>query len=252
MNMFKRSVMLAGAVLGCAVAFGPAASAASPLPGSPSQHDIGVLNKLTASSAVVNRLASTSFPGGTHAKMAARGNVSVDRDQIPVYAPTADFVAGKSTVPAKLAYVATPASTGTGQPATLWAKRAGSSWRVFNVASGSDEQHYAARADGGYLLNEPQINGWYAVHGQTVTALHAAGVKDGTTMSLAAYQKELAKRYGDKLPGSKYAHEGMAGGYGDSPVSDGGRGWPWMRTALLGGGGLVVLGAGGVALRRRS
>ena len=254
MTMYRRSTLLAvvTAAIGCGVAFGPAASAAPALPGAPSRHDIGVLDKLSTSSTVVGRLATLTFPGASHVKIAARSNVSVAGDHVAVYTPTAEFVAGKSAVPATLAYVATPATTGSGQPATLWAKRSSSGWRVFNVASGSDEQHYAARAAGGYLLDEPQVNAWYAVHGNTVTALHAtgAGIADGTTMSLAAYQQGLAARYGDKLPGSSYDRKGMAGGYGAHTVTRSGSSNAY-ELWLGGGGGLLALGAGGLALRRR-
>lgn len=229
MAKFARAVLLTGVSFGFCAIFPVAASATEAPTGTPSQHDIAVIDQVSASPSVTSRLARTSFPG-TKAKVD-----KVAAGHIAVYTPTADFVAGRSSVPATLSYVATPAKTAAGQPVMLWAKRSGSTWRVFNIASGSVEQSYANKSAGGYLVHEPQINGWYAMHGNTVTVLHAtrAGLPDGTTMTVAAYQKALSGRYGDKLPGSAYDRKGLMGGYGTETSNDTSWAVPASAIALI-------------------
>ncbi|GHG07007.1 hypothetical protein GCM10017567_24190 [Amycolatopsis bullii] len=231
-----------------------AASAASGPAGAPTPADTAAIEQVTGGPATLGRLAKTKFPG-SHAATAAQ-QAADPRTQVPVYEPTAAFVAGKSDVPAVLAYVAVPARTGDGTAATVWAERQGPAWAVVNVASGDYERQYAQAATGGYLLHEPQVNAWYAVHGDTVTVLDGSvtGFAAGTKLSLADYRAALHERYADKLPGSAYDRDGAGGGYGGReravPAADPGD-VPALPFVL---GGVLVLVAGAAAvprLRRR-
>jgi hypothetical protein len=125
-----------------------------------------------------------------------------------------------------------------------------------NVASGDYEQRYGAAAAGGYLLHEPQVNAWYAVHGDAVTVLDGSvtGLAAGTKLALADYRAALHQRYADKLPGSAYDRDGAGGGYGGReravPAADPDT-VPVLPFVL---GGALVLVAGAVVvprLRRR-
>ncbi len=190
-----------------------AASAANEPAGAPTAADTAAIGQVTGGPATLGRLAHTKFPG---AHAAAAQQAADPRTQVPVYEPTAAFVAGTSDVPAALAYVAVPARTGDGTAATVWAERQGPAWTVVNVASGDYERQYARAAAGGYLLHEPQVNAWYAVHDDVVTVLDGSvtGLAAGTKLSLKDYRAALHRRYADKLPGSAYDRDGAGGGYG--------------------------------------
>ncbi|MFC5096821.1 hypothetical protein [Amycolatopsis plumensis] len=254
MSMLRKTLgvaVLAGATM---LTTNGAASAASGPAGAPTPADTAAIEQVTGGPATLGRLAETKFPG-SHAATAAQ-QAADPRTQVPVYEPTAAFVAGKSDVPAALAYVAVPARTGDGTAATVWAERQGPAWAVVNVASGDYERQYAQAATGGYLLHEPQVNAWYAVHGDTVTVLDGSvtGFAAGTKLSLADYRAALHERYADKLPGSAYDRDGAGGGYGGReravPAADPGD-VPALPFVL---GGVLVLLAGAAAvprLRRR-
>lgn len=231
-----------------------AANAADGPAGAPTAADTAAIGKITGGPGTLGRLARTKFPG-SHAATAARPAAD-PKTQVPVYEPTAAFVAGKSDVAAALAYVAVPARTGDGTAATVWAERQGPAWTVVNVASGDYERRYAQAAAGGYLLHEPQVNAWYAVHGDAVTVLDGSvtGLVAGTELSLEDYRAALHERYADKLPGSAYDRDGAGGGYGGReravPAADPGD-VPALPFVL---GGVLVLVAGAAAvprLRRR-
>jgi hypothetical protein len=252
MSMLKKvlgAAVLAGAAM---LATTGAASAATGPGGAPTAADTAAIGQVTGGPATLGRLASTRFPGA-HAAAAATAD---PRTQVAVYEPTAAFVAGKSDVPAALAYVAVPARTGDGSTATVWAERQGAAWTVVNVASGDYERQYAQAAAGGYLLHEPQVNAWYAVHGDAVTVLDGSvtGLAAGTKLALADYRAALHRRYADKLPGSAYDRDGAGGGYGGrerAVPAAGPADVPVLPFVL---GGALVLVAGAVVaprLRRR-
>ncbi len=243
--------VLAGAAM---LTTGAAASAASGPADAPTAADTAAIGQVTGGPDTLVRLAKTKFPG---ARAATAAQQTADpRTQVPVYEPTAAFVAGKSDVPAALAYVAVPARTGDGTAATVWAERQGPAWTVVNVASGDYERQYAQAAAGGYLLHEPQVNAWYAVRGDAVTVLDGSvtGLAAGTKLSLQNYRAALHQRYADKLPGSAYDRDGAGGGYGGReravPAAAPGDA-PALPFVL---GGVLVLAAGAAAvprLRRR-
>ncbi|MFI9006062.1 hypothetical protein ACIGNX_02355 [Actinosynnema sp. NPDC053489] len=170
---------------------------------------------------------------------------SVGGDPVAVYELSPEFVAGTSGTVGELGYVAVPARGADGSTASVWAVRDGRGWSVANIATGDVEARQARRVPaGGVLLREPQTGSWYAVVGGSVRPL--AG---GPAMSVADYQRQVQRRYGDKLPGSAYDRAGTAGGYGDVTA-----------PAPRGGGPVVVLGfllgaaalVGGAAALRRT
>ncbi|WP_414940220.1 hypothetical protein [Amycolatopsis sp. cmx-11-51] len=234
--------------IGLSLALGGHASAADAPAGAPTAADLAAVSTVVTSDATNQRLAKAKFPGAAKADtaIAARTARADPHTPVAVYQPTAAFIAGTSAVPAELAYVATPATLGNGDAATVWSQREGSGWSVYNVASGDVEKRLAARTGKGYLLSEPQAGAWYAVDGDTVTVLDGSSVaKTGEKMSLAVYREALQSRYGDKLPGSTYDRTGAAGGYGASPVGD--TSVPWWPYAL----GAVFLAAAGAAVTLR-
>ncbi|MFF9868703.1 hypothetical protein ACF1G0_25435 [Streptomyces sp. NPDC013953] len=81
----------------------------------------------------------------------------------------------------------------------------------------------ARRLPGGTVFREPQIDAWYVHRGTEVLPLDEDAIRavgaDGTT--LAAYRHRVRAAYADKLPGSAYAKEGRAGGYGTSAAPPG-------------------------------
>jgi hypothetical protein len=255
MSVLKKAMgaaVLAGAAM---LTTAGAAGAATGPAGTPTAADTAAIGQVTGGPATLDRLATTKFPG-VHAAAAAQVANADPRTQVAVYEPTAAFVAGTSDVPAALAYVAVPARTGDGTTATVWAERQGPAWTVVNVASGDYEQRYAQAAAGGYLLHEPQVNAWYAVHGDAVTVLDGSvtGLAAGTKLTVRDYRAALHRRYADKLPGSAYDRDGAGGGYGGReravPAADPGD-VPVLPFVL---GGAVVLAAGAVVaprLRRR-
>ncbi|TWG02384.1 MYXO-CTERM domain-containing protein [Streptomyces brevispora] len=143
---------------------------------------------------------------------------------VPVRTLAADFVAGEQGASvAGLDYLASTAVSSDGQKASLWTLpepgKAGR-WQVVNIATGDDEARYTAagarKLPGGTVFREPQIDAWYVQKGNRVLPLDrdAAGAvgADGTT--LAVYRTRVRAAYADKLPGSRYARSGRAGGYG--------------------------------------
>ncbi len=188
--------------------------------------------------------------------------VSVDvlKDASPVYELSAAFVAGLAGASAgEFAYMAVPVRASDGRTATVWSVKDKDGWQVGNIASGDIETAFAKSVPaGGLLLHEPQIDAWYAVHAGRVTQL---GVTSAKSMTLIEYQHAVAARYGDKLPGSPYAQQGEAGGFGTAdrvmPRGDGGAApdnqHPGMVPLLVTGGLLVVAGvAYALRLRRRT
>ncbi|UKY49506.1 hypothetical protein [Streptomyces inhibens] len=198
----------------------------------------------------------------------------IEGGTVPVYGLSPDFVRGKAKAPvARLEFLASKAVAADGRTASVWTARQGAAWKVVNIAAGDDETRYAAagtaRDADGTVFHEPQIDAWYLQRGDRIEPLDADARKavgaHGTTV--AAYQKRVAKAYGDKLPGSAYDKRGMAGGYGPgtAPGAKEDRGpQPVAASALegdslpvtaattvAGAAALVALGLSGTAVLRR-
>ncbi|GAA3060432.1 hypothetical protein [Actinokineospora globicatena] len=181
----------------------------------------------------------------------------VGGSSVAVYELSPDFVSGRSPKVGRLAYVAVPATAG-GATASVWTVRSPSgAWTVANIAAGDLEFRNAGKIPAGaLLLREPQTNTWYAVTGNAIRSLTT-----GKSQTLAQYQRDVATRYADKLPGSAYDRSGMAGGFASpstGTVSPTGTGTPGSATAPWAVLGILVLGVAAVvltttapALRRR-
>ncbi|MFI6844609.1 hypothetical protein OG535_23790 [Kitasatospora sp. NBC_00085] len=181
-------------------------------------------------------------------------------DTVPVYTLDAAFVAGTPGAPvARAEFTASKAVSADGQVASVWTAKQGDTWRVVNIASGGDESDYAAQAagsGGGTAFREPQLNAWYVLRDGRVLPLddEARRSVGAAGVSLAAYQKLVRQRYGDKLPGSAYDRAGKGGGYQpDATVQEaaaegGGAALPTVTAAAA----LGVTALVGVALRRRA
>jgi hypothetical protein len=183
--------------------------------------------------------------------------VRIAPDAYPVYELSPDFVVGKpGAAPGDFAYFAVLAQASDGRTATLWSVRgADGAWQVGNIASGDVETAFARTLPAGaQLLHEPQVDAWYAVRDGRLTSL-----PERTTVNVADYQRTVAARYADKLPGSVYAREGEAGGYdatsqvmprGDGGPAPSGHDTGWVPLLIL-VGVLAVSGAGYVLHLRR-
>ncbi|WP_328732708.1 hypothetical protein OHT20_29315 [Streptomyces caniferus] len=189
---------------------------------------------------------------------AAQAAPHIEGGAVPVYVLSPDFVRGRDGAPvARLEFLASKAVAGDGRTASVWTARRGAAWKVVNIAAGDDETRYtaagAARAEGGTVFQEPQIDAWYVQHGDRVEPLDPDARKavgaHGTT--LAAYRKRVVRAYGDKLPGSAYDRRGEAGGYGPAATAGAGPREPHVpppvTAATLAGDSLPVTAATTVA-----
>ncbi|MFI6152118.1 hypothetical protein ACIBCA_05455 [Kitasatospora sp. NPDC051170] len=182
-------------------------------------------------------------------------------DTVPVYVLDAAFVAGTPGAPvARAEFTASKVVAADGQSASVWTVRQGGTWRVVNIASGGDESDYAAKAasSGGTAFREPQINAWYVLRDGRVLPLddEARRSVGASGVSLAAYQKLVHQRYGDKLPGSAYDRAGEGGGYdvarAEADARTGGGSTLPAVTAVAALGVTALAGAGVVLRRRRT
>ncbi|MGW0523405.1 hypothetical protein [Crossiella sp. NPDC003009] len=248
MRGITRTLVTAALGAGLLLANGWGASAA-PAANEPSAQDLAAAAQVAADPSTRATLGKffQADPSGssTGGAPGLDAEIAVAPQPVPVYQLAKDFVAGKSTAPGSLAYVAVPATGAGGASATLWTVRdERGAWQVGNIASGDRERQLAAKLpQGAYLLQEPQIDAWYAVHGDTVRRLDG----DGATVSVADYQRAVAAKYGDKQAGSNYAQRGNAGGYGYAAPADEGSSLPLVLVLL---GSLLVIGFGSVFLRR--
>lgn len=189
----------------------------------------------------------------------ARGPVSVQiaPDAYPVYELSPDFVVGKpGAAPGDFAYFAVSARASDGRTATLSSVRGDDgAWQIGNIASGDVESAYARKLPpGAQLLHEPQVDAWYAVRDGRVTPLSGTAA----AATVADYQRTVAARYGDKLPGSPYALDGEAGGYdatsqvmprGDGGPAPSGHDTGWVPLVIL--VGVLAVSAAGYVLHLR-
>ncbi|MFD7161644.1 hypothetical protein ACFV9C_44165 [Kribbella sp. NPDC059898] len=247
-NALLRCAAVLAAGLGLAFASAGLAGAAGPQPVAP-----GELSKATSAARSATALSLLGKAGGT-----AKAGATVAQDTHPIYALNPAFVRDASAPVATFWYAATSASAG-GRPATVYTTPDDhGTWQAVNVASGNTESRMVAAAHGATVFTEPQLGAWYALTATEVRPLNSSAVKSigSKPIGIAAYNDLVSHRYSDKLPGSKYNDQGVAGGYDagyqDSVAADGHS--PVIPIAL--GGGVLAGGvlAGGVLLvvRRRS
>lgn len=170
-----------------------------------------------------------------------------------------DFVAGRRGAPvARPDFTATKAVAANGSTASVWAVHTAQGWKVVNIATGADETEYVAKGSarpGGTVFREPQIDAWYVLRDGRILPLDPDAVASvgthGTTV--AAYQRLVHRRYGDKLPGSAYDRRGEGGGFGPDTGAAGhtGGGRDLTAPAAAAGGALALAAAGTLAVRRR-
>ncbi|MFF2526209.1 hypothetical protein [Streptomyces liangshanensis] len=169
----------------------------------------------------------TGAAGSLLKETGGSGAARVEGATIPVRLLSTAFVAAEpgsraalTTPVAKVAFLATRAVSADGRTASVWTAEQDGRWQVVNIATGDDETRFAAlgaaRLAGGTVFREPQIDAWYVQRGDRVLPLDPEATTaigaGGTT--LGAYQRRVHRSYGDKLPGSAYAGDGAAGGYG--------------------------------------
>ncbi|GAO12575.1 hypothetical protein ACWCYK_24285 [Streptomyces lydicamycinicus] len=210
-----------------------AVAAPVPTPQAPARASVAAAHEAAAAPATLDTLArffaADRKRGGAPAMApAAPGTPRIEGGTVPVYLLSPDFVRGRTAAPvARLEFLASKAVAADGRTASVWTVRQGAAWKVVNIADGDDETRYtaagAARAKGGTVFHEPQIDAWYVQRGDRIEPLDADARKavgaHGTTV--AAYRKRVAKAYGDKLPGSAYDRRGEAGGYGPKAAAGG-------------------------------
>ncbi|RLK59005.1 hypothetical protein [Actinokineospora cianjurensis] len=187
------------AALLLAVALSTPAAAAVP-PRQPSPPD------LAAALAAAGEPASTSIAKTNFRQVHGTDptTITVSSRATPTYVLNPDFVRGVPGAPAGiLQYVAVTATDEVGHHATLRVTPdAAGTWSVDSVFSGNDEESLSANlARDALLLNEPQINGWYALTPSGVVLLRASMPQSpiGTLVPLPQYQSQVHTRYAASL-----------------------------------------------------
>ncbi|MET9401805.1 hypothetical protein [Kitasatospora sp. NPDC002965] len=263
--------VLLAAGIGLAVA--PAASAAEPAqgPAPVSAAELAQARSAVQSPAVLDQLGrffarkgvpptkQLTIGAAEEAQAASAAAPRLTGETVPVYTLDAAFVAGTpGAAVARAEFTASRVVSTDGQVASVWTVKEGGAWRVVNIASGGDENDYAAQAastGGGTAFREPQLNAWYVLRDGRVLPLddEARGSVGDSGVTLAAYRQLVRERYGDKLPGSAYDRAGKGGGYrpdaAGEPAGSGGSVLP-AATATAALSVTAVAGAG-LALRRR-
>jgi hypothetical protein len=207
-NVLLRCAAVLAAGLGIGLAFAAPAGAATPQPVSSNE-----LSKATNAAHSPAALGLLGKVGGT-AK--AAGAVSVAADTHPIYALNPAFVRDASAPVAAFWYAATTATQGDSAMTVFTAPDpATGAWQPVNVASGNTEARMTTAAKGALVFTEPQVGAWYALTATQVRPLNPSAIKSigATPISITAYQDLVSHRYSDKLPGTTYNDQGMAGGY---------------------------------------
>ncbi|MFI6599975.1 hypothetical protein ACIBHX_27355 [Nonomuraea sp. NPDC050536] len=204
------------------------ASAAWADPSDPTPSDVAQARAAAAGARdTVGKFFATRGQSARVAPVAAQ----VDGPTVTVNDLNPAFVSGQSQQIARFAFLATQATAADGQTASIWTTRTkAGTWVVSNIASGSDEQQYAAQP--GTVFREPQLNAWYALRDGQIHPLNQEAIQStgSDPIPVAAYQRLVQQRYGDKLPGSSYAHDGYAGGY--APPTSANPLLPWVLGVL--------------------
>lgn len=234
-------------------------------PGSPAAADGGTLGT----------------PGNAPAAVAAPPKFDL-KDPVPMFEISPEFVAGKETTPQtalRLSYLASRVTASDGhQAAVLLEPRANAAtkgsgvqnvgaegWQLAGIRDGDAEVGLAERGTPqARTFTEPQIQAWYRLTAdgmvEPLNEEATSGLGGKRTITLAAYQKLVSTRYGDKLPGSKYDRKGLAGGYAglvdDQPAQATASGQPadgasWQPIAGTGAAALAAAGGAVVYARHR-
>ncbi|MEV5966832.1 hypothetical protein AB0L70_34000 [Kribbella sp. NPDC051952] len=205
-HILYRCAAVLAAGLGLALTVSGAASAAAPDP--VSSNELAKATTAAHSPTALGLLGK--LPGS------AKAGVSVSSEAHAVYALNPAFIRDASAPVATFWYAATPASKG-GQALTVFTvpDSGTGAWQAVNVASGDTEARMFTAARGALVFTEPQIGAWYALTGTQIRPLNPSATKSigAAPITVAAYQDLVATRYSDKLPGTHYSDQGLAGGY---------------------------------------
>ncbi|MEV8530453.1 hypothetical protein [Streptomyces sp. NPDC051211] len=223
-------------------------------------------------------------PGNAPAAAAAPPRFDL-KDPVPMFEISPEFVSGKTQVTPqtalRLSYLASRVTASDGHKAAVLLAPQGNApatgdgvrnvgaegWQLAGIRDGDVEVGLAERSTPqARTFAEPQIRAWYRLTAQgMVEPLNAeatTGLGGKRALSLAAYQKLVSARYGDKLPGSEYDRKGLAGGYGglveDRPAqaaaaterpaaADG----SWQPVAVTGTAAALAAAAGAAVYARR-
>lgn len=216
--------------------------------------------------AVEGRTPAGGADGGLAGAPAPAAATGFDlKKPVPFYELSPEFVAGRTRPTAgaalRLSYLASRISAADGRQAAVLLSpgQGGRDWQLAGIRDGDTDISAAERGTGrAQTFMEPQINGWYRLTGNgSVEPLNEearTALQGKPRVSLAAYQQLVAKRYGDKLPGSAYDRKGLAGGYALAEDTEDqastASSFPWLPVAS-GAAVLAVSGAAVLHLSRR-
>ncbi len=175
-------------------------------------------------------------PGNAPAAVAAPPGFDLNKDPVPMFEISPEFVTGKTQATPqtalRLSYLASRVTASDGKHAAVLLAPKGNAatpgsgpqnvgaegWQLAGIRDGDAEVGFAERGTAqARTFTEPQIHAWYRLTADGMVeplneeATTGLGGKRGVT--LAAYQKLVTARYGDKMPGSEYDRKGLAGGY---------------------------------------
>ncbi|WP_329201307.1 MULTISPECIES: hypothetical protein [unclassified Streptomyces] len=206
------------------------------------------------------------------------------KDPVPMFEVSPELVAGKTQATPqnalRLSYLASRVTASDGHRAAVLLSPQGNpaapasggqavgaeGWQLAGIRDGDTELSLAERGTPqARTFTEPQIHAWYRLTAEgLVEPLNeeaTAGLGGKRSLTLAAYQKLVTARYGDKLPGSEYDRKGLAGGYDglgeDQPAESvaaftrPAAGASWQSAAATGAAALAAAGGAVVYARRR-
>ncbi|MCJ0874319.1 hypothetical protein [Streptomyces sp. AP-93] len=227
---------------------------------------------------------SVGTPGNAPAAVAAPPGFDL-KDPVPMFEISPEFVAGKTQATPqtalRLSYLASRVTASDGKHAAVLLAPKGNApttgsgpqnvgaegWELAGIRDGDNDVSLAQRGTPqARAFTEPQIHAWYRLtaegmveplNEEATTGL--GGKRRGIT--LAAYQKLVTARYGDKMPGSEYDRKGLAGGYADlvedqpaqttaasaRPAAES----SWQPISITGAAALAATGGAVVYARRR-
>ncbi|MER6216120.1 hypothetical protein ABT213_18925 [Streptomyces sp. NPDC001674] len=222
-------------------------------------------------------------PGNAPAAVAAPPGFDL-KDPVPMFEISPEFVTGKTQATPqtaiRLSYLASRVTASDGKnAAVLLAPKGGATtqgggpqnvgaegWQLAGIRDGDAEVGFAERSTAqARTFTEPQIHAWYRLTADGMVeplneeATAGLGGKPGVT--LAAYQKLVTSRYGDKMPGSEYDRKGLAGGYAGlaeeqpeqvaaasgTPAAEA----SWQSISATAAAALAAIGGAVVYVRRR-
>ncbi|MFE9634061.1 hypothetical protein [Streptomyces sp. NPDC006463] len=224
-------------------------------------------------------------PGNAPAAVAAPPGFDL-KDPVPLFEINPEFVTGKTQATPqtaiRLSYLASRVTASDGKNAAVLLAPKGNAnapatgsgpqnvgaegWQLAGIRDGDAEVGFAERGTPqARTFTEPQIHAWYRLTAEGMVeplndeATTGLGGKRG--ISLASYQKLVAARYGDKMPGSEYDRKGLAGGYAglgeDQPEQVAATSAipaaeaSWQAVSVTGAAALAAIGGAVVYARRR-